>query len=72
MVCEHNPSIDENNVKFVLRNDRQHWREKLRSLRIHLSPLNDLIPVQIGDVVIENCAGTGVNIIVTKRVGKAK
>ena len=28
-------------------------------------------PVHIGDVVIENCAGTGVNIIVTKNVEKA-
>ncbi len=43
LVCEVNPSVDENNVKSVLRNYRQHWREKLRSLRIPLSPLNDLI-----------------------------
>ena len=28
-------------------------------------------PVHIGDVVIENCAGTGVNIIVTKNVERA-
>lgn len=25
-------------------------------------------PVRIGDIVIENCAGTGVNVIVTKNV----
>ena len=29
-------------------------------------------PVAIGDVVIENCAGTGVNVIATKNVPAAK
>lgn len=43
LVCEANPSIDENNVKSVLRNYRHCWREKLRSLRIRLFPLGDLI-----------------------------
>ena len=43
IVCDRNPSIDENNVKSVLRNYRLHWREKLRSLRIRLFPVNDLI-----------------------------
>lgn len=43
MVCEDNPSIDENNVKSILRNYRHCWREKLRSLRITLFPLNTLI-----------------------------
>ena len=28
-------------------------------------------PVQIGDVVIENCAGTGVDVIITKNVEQA-
>ena len=39
MVCEGNPSIDENNVKSILRNYRLCWREKLRSLKIPLFPL---------------------------------
>ncbi len=43
MVCEGNPSIDENNVKSILRNYRLCWREKLRSLKIPLFPLADLI-----------------------------
>ena len=43
MVCESNPSIDENNVKSILRNYRLCWREKLRSLRISLFPLGDLV-----------------------------
>ena len=43
MVCETNPSIDENNVKSILRNYRLCWREKLRSLRIGLAPLATLI-----------------------------
>ncbi len=43
MVCESNPSVDENNVKSILRNYRRRWREKLRSLRIRLFPLDDLI-----------------------------
>ena len=42
-VCISNPSIDENNVKSVLRNYRRCWREKLRSLRIPLSPINTLV-----------------------------
>lgn len=43
MICDCNPSIDENNVKSVLRNYRKHWREKLRSLRIRLLPLDGLV-----------------------------
>ena len=43
MVCESNPSIDENNVKSILRNYRRCWREKLRSLKIRFFPLDDLI-----------------------------
>lgn len=42
-ICERNPSIDENNVKAVLRNYRRHWREKLRALKICLFPPDDLI-----------------------------
>ncbi len=42
-VCVCNPSIDENNVKSVLRNYRRCWREMLRSLRIPLSPINALV-----------------------------
>ena len=42
-VCVSNPSIDENNVKSILRNYRRCWREKLRSLRIPLSPVQALI-----------------------------
>lgn len=42
-VCDINPSIDENNVKSVVRKYKRFWREKLRSLRITLSPLTGLI-----------------------------
>lgn len=42
-ICEDHLSIDENNVKSVLRNYRRHWREKLRSLRISLFPLTGLV-----------------------------
>ena len=42
-VCESDPSIDENNVKSVLRNYRLRWREMLRSLKIRLFPIDDLI-----------------------------
>ena len=37
---------------------------EIRRARIHA-------PACIGDVVIANCAGTGVRVIVTKNVGKA-
>lgn len=43
LICEANPSVDENNVKSVLRNYRHCWREKLRSLKIRLFPLDVLI-----------------------------
>lgn len=42
-VCDDNPSIDENNIKSILRNYRRCWREKLRSLRIRLLPLHTLV-----------------------------
>ena len=41
--CDSNPELDENNVKSILRNYRRHWRERLKSLRIRLSPLIPLI-----------------------------
>lgn len=42
-ICQDLLSIDENNVKSVLRNYRRYWREKLRSLRICLFPLTGLV-----------------------------
>ncbi|WP_425545281.1 DUF6431 domain-containing protein [Faecalicatena contorta] len=42
-ICQDHLSIDENNVKSVLRNYRRYWCEKLRSLRISLSPLTSLV-----------------------------
>lgn len=42
-VCDENPSVDENNVKSVIRSYRRHWQEKLRSFRIPLNCLTDLI-----------------------------
>lgn len=42
-VCESNIEIDENNVKYILRNYRRCWREMLRSIRVLLNPVADLI-----------------------------
>ena len=42
-VCDENPSIDENNVKTIIRSYRRHWQEKLRSFRIPLSSMKELI-----------------------------
>lgn len=42
-ICESNPEIDENNVKAVLRKYKHRWREMIRSLRIPLSPVPDLV-----------------------------
>ena len=36
-VCESNPDIDENNVKSIIRNYRQRWREKLMSESVSLT-----------------------------------
>lgn len=42
-VCESNPSIDENNVKSVRRSYLLRWKEMLRSLRIPLRPVPELV-----------------------------
>lgn len=42
-VCSSNPSIDEDNVKYVLRSYRRHWRERLRSEWIPFVSLYSLI-----------------------------
>ena len=42
-ICDDNLSIDENNIKSVIRNYRQCWKEKLISLKISLSPLGELV-----------------------------
>lgn len=42
-ICDTNPFIDENNVKYIIRRYKQYWRERLRSLRISLTPLWSLI-----------------------------
>ena len=42
-ICDDNPSIDENNVKSVIRNYKRCWKEKLRSLKINLSQIENLI-----------------------------
>lgn len=42
-ICESNSSIDENNVKSVLRSYRSRWKQMLLSLRIGLEPLRELI-----------------------------
>ena len=42
-VCNDCISIDENNVKSVLRNYRLRWRQMLRSLKIPLFPLHGLV-----------------------------
>lgn len=42
-ICDANSSIDENNIKYVVRSYRRHWRERLRSERIGLSPGERLI-----------------------------
>ena len=39
--------------------------EEIRKLKVYA-------PVQIGDVLIENCAGTGADIIATKNIEKVK
>ncbi len=43
-ICERNPFIDENNIKAIQRSYRHRWQEMLRSLRIRLQPLLELIP----------------------------
>ena len=58
-ICERNPSIDENNVKAVLRNCRSHWREKLRALKICLFPSDDLIQSCFRIIRHSSCRYTG-------------
>lgn len=42
-ICDTNSSIDENNVKYIIRSYRRHWHERLRSERISLFPAERLI-----------------------------
>lgn len=42
-ICDQYVSIDENNVKAVIRRYRKRWREMLRSNRVPFLPLKDLI-----------------------------
>lgn len=42
-ICELYLSVDENNVKSVVRNYRRHWRERLHSMSISLQSLPELV-----------------------------
>lgn len=42
-ICDDVLAIDENNVKYVLRNYRKHWREMLRSIRLTPSSFTELV-----------------------------
>lgn len=46
-------------------------KDKIFACMKEISTVSVLAPVHIGDVVIENCAGTGVPVIATKNVEKA-
>lgn len=41
-VMEHNPLIDENTVRYILRQFRKHWQQKILSQTISLQPLAGL------------------------------
>lgn len=40
---ERSPSIDENNIRSVIRNYIRHWKQRLLSSSIPLTPVKDLI-----------------------------
>ncbi len=42
-VCGDYPQVDENNVKSIIRRYRKHWKERLLSCRIDLTPVRTLI-----------------------------
>lgn len=42
-LMQHRPSIDENNIKTVIRNYLRHWKQRLLSFSIPLVPVRDLI-----------------------------
>jgi len=42
-VMERNSLIDENNIKSIIRQYRQHWQQRLISEKIPLSPVFDLV-----------------------------
>ena len=41
-VLNHNPLVDENNLRHILRNFRRHWKERLMSERLSLAALGML------------------------------
>ncbi len=42
-VCVNAGSTDENNIKYIIRQYRLHWKERLRSEKIRLTPLLQLV-----------------------------
>lgn len=46
-------------------------KEKIRECMLALKDVEVAAPVRIGDIVLENAAGTGVAVVVTRNVGKA-
>jgi hypothetical protein len=42
-VCEQNPSIDENNVKSIIRRYTRFWRERLLSESVRLTEISSLV-----------------------------
>ena len=47
-------------------------KDKIFACMEEIQKLKVTAPVHIGDVLIENCAGTGVSIIATKNIEKAE
>ena len=45
-------------------------KERIMDCMVEIRHVQLRAPVRIGDVAIEDCAGTGVRVVVTKNVGK--
>lgn len=43
-VMNNNPLIDENNIRYIIRNYLKHWKERLLSEKLNLYPVSELIP----------------------------
>lgn len=57
--------------RLSVRTDRDVPKDKIFACMEEIRKYTAQAPVRIGDVLIENCAGTGVSIVATKNIGES-
>ena len=61
--------VDKGDYKLLsVKTDRTIPREKIDQVLAQLAKVHVLAPIDAGDVIIENVAGTGANIVATRKI----